>query len=67
MSPLSDRTSHVYIDGHRHEILDPDSLENLAYSADLTITLPQGAGWAVTRVGSARFAAWVREPFEVER
>lgn len=60
MSDVSDRTSHVWIDGQRHEVISPDSLENLAFSADLAIALPEGAGWATTRVGSQRFAAWLR-------
>lgn len=45
-----------------HTVLTPDALENLAHSAELTISLPVGAGWATTRVGGQRFAAWVAAP-----
>ena len=58
----ADGTSYVYIAGQRHEIVSTDSLENLAWSADIEIIMPPGAGWATTAIGEARFAAFVEAP-----
>lgn len=52
-------TDHVWIHGKRHQIVDLATFDRLVWP-ECVIDLPATeAGWATTRVGSARFATWL--------
>ena len=48
----------VGIDGKWHDLLPLDALEGFAFRNNLAIAYPEREGWATTRLGSHRWAAW---------
>lgn len=59
MARMTDPQTVIVPGAGRCDILPLDSLEALAFGAELTVTYPEGRGWATTRLGSHRWAAWV--------
>lgn len=48
----------IVIDGQLHDHLSIDDLEGFAFRNGMPITYPETTGWATTRLGSHRWAAW---------
>lgn len=61
LARMDHRPSRIAIDGQMHRVVPIPTLEGIAFGARGSITFPPPGerGWATTRVGSHRFAAWL--------
>lgn len=54
------RMTRVVLPSGEHDVLSMGALVTLAHDAELSVEYPPpgGPGWATTRLGATRFAAW---------